>query len=395
MDAVLIQVLAGTIIAFTITYFTIPVLKKVAYLTDLYDKPDNERKLHDRYVPTLGGIAIFIAFFIGFSLSGMAEQMVGYPYLAAGLLMLFFTGLKDDIVDLSAKVKLGVEITVAAMLIFGCEMYISSFYGVFGIHEIPFWAGALITGFTMIVVVNSYNLIDGIDGLAGGVGIIASAAFGIGFAIAGELALATLSLVLFSALTAFLLYNYNPASIFMGDTGSLVVGFLLSVLAINFVGLNDNPAYTATLGYTSPILPVAILALPLFDTITVFYKRIRKGRSPFDPGQDHIHHSVLRAGFGHKGTTVILYFCSVFIIMLTLSVRSLDINIVFVTAILSMFMLLPTNGFKRGLLKKMGIELERNTISGERIQNLQSEERSHHSNSSSNSKDRTKAEQAV
>ena len=108
MVAALIQVLAGTIIAFIITYFTIPVLRKVAYLTDLYDKPDNDRKLDDRYVPTLGVIAIFIAFFVGFSLSGMAEQMVRNPYLAAGLLMLFFTGLKDDIEDLSAKTKLAV-----------------------------------------------------------------------------------------------------------------------------------------------------------------------------------------------------------------------------------------------------------------------------------------------
>ncbi|MFD2532972.1 MraY family glycosyltransferase [Gracilimonas halophila] len=395
MDAVLIQVLAGTIIAFIITYFTIPILKKVAYLTDLYDKPDNERKVHDRYVPTLGGIAIFIAFFVGFSLSGMAEQIIGYPYLAAGLLMLFFTGLKDDIVDLSAKIKLGVELTVAALLIFGCNMYISNFYGVFGIYEIPFWAGALVTGFTMIVVVNSFNLIDGIDGLAGGVGIIASIAFGIGFLIAGEFALATLSLVLFSTLTAFLLYNYNPASIFMGDTGSLVVGFLLSVLAINFVGLNENPAYTAALGYTSPILPIAILALPLFDTITVFYKRIRNGRSPFSPGQDHIHHSVLRAGFGHKGTTAILYFCNLFIIMLTLSVRSLDIHVGLAMAILSMFMLLPTNGFKRNILKKMGIELERNTLYGKDMQNLQTEERAFESNGSSSTRQKAKSEQAV
>jgi UDP-N-acetylmuramyl pentapeptide phosphotransferase/UDP-N-acetylglucosamine-1-phosphate transferase len=247
----------------------------------------------------------------------------------------------------------------------------------------------------MIVVVNSFNLIDGIDGLAAGVGIIASLAFGAGFLIAGELALAVMALTLFATLIAFILYNYNPASIFMGDTGSLVVGFLLSVFAINFVGLNESESYAALLGYTSPILPVAILALPLFDTITVFYKRIRNGRSPFSPGQDHIHHSILRAGFGHKATTTILYFCNLFIITLTLSVRSLDIHVVFAMAILSMFMLLPTNGFKRNILKKMGIGLERKTLFRKGMQNLQTEEKEFKSNGNSSTRQKSKSEQAV
>lgn len=358
MNAAIIQVLVGAIIAFGITYITVPILRKVAYLTDLYDKPDNERKLHDRYVPTLGGIAIYLAFFVGFSVSGFAAELQGFPYMAAALTLLFFTGLKDDIVDLAPKTKLAVEFIVAGLLIFGCNLYIDNFYGVFGIHEIPFWLSILVTTFTLIVVVNSYNLIDGIDGLAGGIGGIATLSFGIGFGIAGEYAFAVLSLILFVTLMSFLIYNFNPAAIFMGDTGSLIVGFLLSFLAIKFVGLNANPEYTEVFGATSPILPVAILALPLFDTITVFYKRLRKKTSPFSPGRDHVHHAIIKAGVGHKGTSILLYACSIFIILISLSMRTQDINLVLIATIASMFLLLPTNGAKRAILKTVGIDLE-------------------------------------
>jgi UDP-N-acetylmuramyl pentapeptide phosphotransferase/UDP-N-acetylglucosamine-1-phosphate transferase len=382
MNVQIIQVLTGAVAAFLISYFSVPILRKVAYLSDFYDKPDNDRKLHDRYVPTLGGVAIFLAFFMGFSISGLAEHIQGYPYFAAALTLLFFTGLKDDIVDLSAKTKLMVELMVAGFLIFGCNMYISNFYGVLGIHEIPYWASILVTTFTMIVVVNSYNLIDGVDGLAAGIGGIASVFFGVGFYVAGEYELAAIALTLFASLMAYLKYNFNPAEIFMGDTGSLVVGFLLAVLAINFVGLNDIPAYVSVFGKSSSILPVAILALPLFDTLTVFYKRIRRGNSPFNPGRDHIHHSMIKIGLGHKSTSVILYGCSIFITLISLTMRNIEINSMFALVVFAMFLFLPTNGFKRRMLKKIGWDIEGQLASDTSIQHLQGTENKTPRNSS-------------
>ncbi len=361
MSGQLIQVLLGLVVAVGVSLFSVPILRKVAYLSDLYDKPDNERKLHDRYVPTLGGVGIFLAFFVGFSISGFAEQIQGYPYLAAALITLLFTGLKDDIVDLSPKTKLLVELAVAALLIFGCDFYISNFYGVFGIESIPYWASVLITTFTMIVVVNAYNLIDGIDGLAGGVGAIAAAFFGIGFYVSGEYAFAVLALTLFVSLVSYLKFNFHPAKIFMGDTGSLVIGFLLATLAINFIGLNESSEYVSRFGYSSSILPIAILALPLYDTITVFYKRIRKGKSPFSPGQDHVHHAMINAGLGHKSTSILLYFCSVFIILIAISLRDVEVNISLSIIVATMFLFLPTNGLKRKFIKKMGIDLDLNS----------------------------------
>lgn len=394
MNVQILQVLTGAVVAFLISYFSVPILRKVAYLSDFYDKPDNDRKLHDRYIPTLGGVAIFLGFFVGFSISGLAGQIQGYPYFAAALALLFFTGLKDDIVELSAKTKLMVELIVAGLLIFGCNMYISNFYGVLGIHEIPYWVSVLLTTFTMIVVVNSYNLIDGIDGLAAGIGSIASVFFGVGFYVAGEYAFAALSLTLLVSLMAYLKYNFNPAEIFMGDTGSLVVGFLLSVLAINFVGLNEIPAYVSVFGKTSAILPVAILALPLFDTLTVFYKRIRRGTSPFNPGQDHIHHSMIKIGLGHKSTSIILYCCSIFITLIALTVRQLDINLMASVVVFSMFLFLPTNGFKRGILMKMGWDIEGHLNTNQSIKSLQSSKATTKTKASSRSRSDHKEIQA-
>ena len=139
----ILQITISLFLSGFIVYVTVPLLRSVAFKLDLYDKPDEERKLHTEYVPTLGGIALFLAFFVGFSISGFAGQMQGYSYFAAGMLMLFFTGMKDDLVGLSPSKKLLVEVAVGLMLILGSGIYINNFYGVLGIGELPFAASVL------------------------------------------------------------------------------------------------------------------------------------------------------------------------------------------------------------------------------------------------------------
>lgn len=353
-----VQFILSGVISGVIVFITVPILIHVAYEKDLYDKPDNERKLHGRYVPTFGGVSLFLAVVIGFSLSGIAHAFNGYPYLIAALTLLFFTGLKDDIIGLSPVKKLAIQLLAASLLIFGCGIYIDNFYGVLGIHELPFAVSVLLTLFTTIVITNAYNLIDGIDGLAGGIGAIASLFFGTGFWVAGELAMAVFCGILAVTLVAFLRFNFKPASIFMGDTGSLIVGFMLSVFAIKFVGLNDTAAYTKVFGDSSPILPVAILAVPLYDTLSVFYKRIRKGISPFHPGRDHIHHTVLEMGFSHKGVSLILYASGIVITGLAMMFSLLNVNILLALTLISVVLFLPAGGIKRAFLKKMGFNIE-------------------------------------
>src|SRR6056297_578846 len=190
MDLQLLMLLSSGVLSFFAVYFLVPLLISVAYNKNLFDIPDGQRKLHDRHIPSLGGIAIFVAFICGFSISGYAEQMPGYSYVMAGLTILFFTGLKDDLMRLSPVKKLMIQIFASGIVIIGGGLLIDNFYGLLGIGQLSGWVSVPLTLFTMIVVMNAFNLIDGIDGLAGGVGILASLFFGAGFYVAGEMPMA-------------------------------------------------------------------------------------------------------------------------------------------------------------------------------------------------------------
>jgi UDP-GlcNAc:undecaprenyl-phosphate/decaprenyl-phosphate GlcNAc-1-phosphate transferase len=355
MDLLLLQAAAAVAVTAVIVYKLIPLLVKVAYYKDLYDKPDGDRKLHDRYISYLGGIAIFIGLFTGFSISGYAGQITGFEYLSVAMIALFFTGLKDDLMGLSPNKKLTIEIIAALLIIFGCGALISSFNGIFGIESIPLYISIPFTLFTVIVIMNSFNLTDGIDGLAGGIGLIASLFMAAGFYAAGAAPLAVLAMITALALLAFLLHNFHPARIFMGDTGSLVVGFLLAFMAVNYIGLSEVNEFSAIYSNASAVLPIAFLAIPLYDTFTVFLKRIARGDGPFTPGKDHVHHQLLDMGFSQKQTTVFLYLVTILIGLLAISLAELNNNLILGVIVFFMLAFLPTNGFKRSLLKKLGI----------------------------------------
>jgi UDP-N-acetylmuramyl pentapeptide phosphotransferase/UDP-N-acetylglucosamine-1-phosphate transferase len=270
--------------------------------------------------------------------------------------------MKDDLVGLSPLKKLAVEVAVGIMLIFGSGIYISNFYGVLGIGELPFAVSVVITLFTMIVVVNAYNLIDGVDGLAGGIGVIASFFFGIGFFVAGDYAMAMLSAVIVAALAGYLLHNFHPASIFMGDTGSLITGFLLAVQAIQFVGLNEIAAFVEVFGPISSVMPVAILMIPLYDTLRVFILRAKRGDSPFDPGRDHIHHILIGMGMGHRKTSLTLYAMSIAITVTTYLFSMWNVNVLVLFAVVLAMIILPGTGLKRKVRGWFSKSSDRTTI---------------------------------
>lgn len=339
------------ILSCVISYFVIPIIKRVAEKRQLFDHPDDQRKLHSEAIPTLGGIAIFVAFLFSYSVSPWADSLGGYSYFAAAVLILFFVGLKDDLVVLSATKKLVAQLTAAGLIIFGSDMLIDNFHGVFGLAEIPFWLAVPITFFTVIVLINAINLIDGIDGLAGGIGVIASAIFGTAFLYVGALPMAMFSFCLAGALLGFLYYNFSPATIFMGDTGSMLLGFLLAVQTIEFIALSSDPLFAAVFGNASAVLPVAILGFPLFDTLRVVFKRMRRNKSIFRPGQDHVHHELLRMGLSHRHASLLLYAKSLFLVAVigTMALFNINVNILLGAVILTSLLIFPTNGFKRRL----------------------------------------------
>jgi len=343
------------LLSVVISYYAIPVITRIAEKKHLFDHPDDERKLHKKATPALGGVAIFFAFLLSFSLSPWADAMEGYSFLVGALLILFLVGLKDDLIELSAHKKLMAQFAAAGLVIWGSGIQITDFHGVLGLAEIPAWAGVPLSFFSIIVVINAVNLIDGIDGLAGGIGVIASVLFGSAFLYVGQLPMAMFSLCLAGALLGFLYYNFSPATIFMGDTGSMILGFLLGVQAIEFIGLSNQAAFSGLFGNAAPILAVSIMAFPLFDTLRVVFKRLRRNKSIFEPGRDHVHHELLRMGLSHKKASLLLYIESLLLISIVVSFAlfKIDVNLLLGLLLVTSLLVYPTNGFKRELVAKV------------------------------------------
>lgn len=295
-----------------LVFFSMPTLIRVAHLKRLLDEPEGERKLHSRAVPTIGGVAVYFGLMAAVSLFlprafESAEDGQQWGAALTALLILFFIGLKDDLVGLSPSKKLLVHMLLGGLLIFEGGFRITTFDGLFGLEALPFFVSCGFSLFVYIVVVNALNLIDGVDGLAGGFGALAAGAFGLLFAASGQITSATLALALCGSLLGFLRYNWTPASIFLGDAGSLMAGMLAYLFAVQWINL-PHTAIPEFLGdMSTPLVAMTLLAYPLVDTLRVFTLRVLRGRSPFSPDRNHLHHRMMALGWGHRRTSLTVY----------------------------------------------------------------------------------------
>ena len=326
IDQVEVRILLLTLTSFTITYFAIPAIIRVARMKGLFDEPEN-RSSHSTLVPTLGGVSIFAAIIISVSLFAK-ERFVDFDLLNASLVILFFFGIKDDILMISPTKKLLAQIVAALIISIGSNVRIPHMFSILGFEAIPYWFSIVITVFVIVLIINSFNLIDGVDGLAASVGITSSLVFGIWFYMNSYISLALLSATLFGSLIAFLRYNFSRRNkIFMGDTGSMIVGFIISVLAIQFIQHNGIGLINGNNGIlTAPVLVIAILIIPLFDTLRVFMIRILNKKSPFQPDKNHIHHRLLELGLSHGATTSVMVFANVVFILLAYHMQDTGID---------------------------------------------------------------------
>jgi len=306
--------------AFLVSIFAIPSIITVAKLLSLYDKPNN-RKLHTLKIPRLGGIAIFISFVMAILLFGKFTAIAGLQYIIAGLVILFFSGLKDDVVMLTPMKKLFTQLAAAFLVATLTSVNISHFHGILGINEIPFVANFAITVFAIIVITNSFNLIDGVDGLAGSVSLIISTTYAFWFMYTGQESWSLLAFALSGALLGFLFFNFSPAKIFMGDAGSLSVGYLLALFTIHFLEVS-SPTYLGSIEINSaPAIAIAILIVPLYDTLRVFILRVYHKQSPFKADKNHLHHWLLKMGLSHKQVTLILASINLLFIILAFAIK--------------------------------------------------------------------------
>ena len=299
-------VVLSFLISFLIVFFAIPSIIKIAKEKNLNDEP-GDRKSHNDSTPTLGGIALFGGFFIASTLCVQISQLPYLQYVLTASCIIFFVGAKDDIFPIVPYKKIVSEILACLIVIIIGNVRLTSLYGVFGIYEINYLSSVLLSLFTFIIIINSVNLIDGINGLAGSVGTLIISVFGLWFYLSGSHQLVIFCAGLVGGIIAFLYYNFTPSKIFMGDTGSLLIGFFCSFLAIQFIEENQQIIFQKWYYIKSaPAVAMGILSLPLYDTIRVVFIRLLKKRSLFKPDNNHIHHLFIKKGFSHTTTVIFL-----------------------------------------------------------------------------------------
>ena len=320
----------------------IPQILLIAYRRNLFDEVD-ERKIHKGLIPRLGGIAFEPVMLLSMALTlggnvllgntHFAEEFGDYSLLLIAMFcsfqILYLIGIADDLIGIKYRAKFVVQIACAILLIAaGC--WFTSLAGILGIHDLDPWIGMPFTAVIIVFIINAINLIDGIDGLASGLSSIACAIYGISFLLIGEYPFALISFATLGVLFPFFYYNVfgnvkKHSKIFMGDTGSLTIGLVLSVLGIK---LFTHP-YDPVLDWDPAILAFSPLIIPAFDVVRVYFVRIRNHKSPFLPDKNHIHHKFLAAGMSPRPAMVSIITLSALFTLLNLGLsKFLNINLV-------------------------------------------------------------------
>jgi UDP-N-acetylmuramyl pentapeptide phosphotransferase/UDP-N-acetylglucosamine-1-phosphate transferase len=280
-------------------------------------------------------VAIFFGVVIAAALFYPEVLEKEFRYVLAALVILFFVGLKDDLLVLDPKKKFLAQLVIALIMILMADIRITTFHGFFNIHEIPYWVSVLLSIFFYVVIVNGFNLIDGIDGLASGVAILVSVVFGLFFIFAGGYDYVFYAAILTGSLVAFFRFNVfsSKNKIFLGDTGSLIIGFLIAMITISFLEF-ENINVVSRSDRSVPVIAFGILIVPLFDTLRVFVIRIFRGQSPFQADRRHIHHRLLDLGFKHIQATLIIIAANLLIIGVMLLLQDLRGRVLVVIVLL-------------------------------------------------------------
>ncbi|MEI7980367.1 MAG: MraY family glycosyltransferase [Bacteroidota bacterium] len=291
---------------FLITFLLVPVVFRVARAKDI-TAHQNGRTCHKGNIPLMGGLAIFMGFYISSLVLVDIEFFNNFRYLLAGSILILMVGMKDDVMGISALKKLGGQLVAASILVFMGDIRFTSLHGFLGIKEISYLWSVLLTMVTIIGVTNCFNLIDGVDGLAAGLGSTSLIALALWFGLTGQFNLMLLCIILTGALLAFLPFNLrsNGRKMFMGDTGSLGLGFIMAYLLIEFNQTNIGITYPYDL-VSAPAVSIGNVFVPVFDTLRVFCLRIMKRKSPFCADKIHTHHNLLELGLSHGQTSLLL-----------------------------------------------------------------------------------------
>lgn len=338
----------------------IPPLLKVVSHRKLYE-PVNSRKVHTGNISALGGVAIAIAFILSSCIATNDLSFGEYKYIIASLILLFFIGLKDDLLNIRAQKKLAVQFLATVIVVALGDIRILSLHGLFGVNELDYLTSISFSILFILLVINAFNLIDGVDGLASALSIIPSLALGLWFFLNGYYAYSVLSFSLAGTLCGFFIFNVfrTKEKLFMGDSGSLVIGFVVALLFVFFTNLSLSHN-TFIVPASSPVFSLALLAIPIIDLLRVATIRIIERQSPFRPDKNHIHHRLLSLTNKHLSVTIILSLSTIALVASSLFIDNIipDITIQFITTLLLVTTLsfLPSRLLDRKKARRKSVE---------------------------------------
>jgi len=322
----MVLVAVGMFIAYIVTFLLMPFIIRVARINKLYDKPD-ERKTHTYPVSSLGGVGMIAGLSISILL--VSDFRIGnsaFQYYLASFFIIFMLGVIDDLFILHPLKKLAGQLLVALIITTKSNLLISSLQGLGGFYELSTAASYILTFFAILLIINSFNLIDGVDGLAGSLGLLSSFFFGLFFYLQNDIPYAILGFSMAGTLMAFLVFNFPPARIFMGDSGSMLIGLVNAILVIRLI---EDGNIAGGLPVYSPLaLGFSILVIPMLDVLRVFIVRLTNGASPFAPDRNHIHHMLLNKGFNHTQVTVTMLVSSIILTAAGYLLNFLNINLI-------------------------------------------------------------------
>ena len=299
------HILLPILLSFIGTLWMHPKILKIAILKNLVDNPD-ARKLQRNPVPVMGGIAVFFGIAIGLCSSPAMFSSANTFMLISAMLIMLYVGTIDDIINLSPTIRFAIEIIVIAWLMYASDSSINCFWGLWGVTTIPQWAAYALTIFASVGIINAINLIDGVNGLSSGFCFMSSVFFAIFFHITGNQVMTTLALSAAGAIIPFFLHNVfgQSTKMFIGDGGTLVIGTMMAMFVMNILGTNSGCSILAAKGVGLIPFTLAVLSIPVFDTLRVMSTRILNKKSPFHPDKTHLHHMFIDLGFSHIGTTI-------------------------------------------------------------------------------------------
>jgi UDP-GlcNAc:undecaprenyl-phosphate/decaprenyl-phosphate GlcNAc-1-phosphate transferase len=319
--------------SFIVSLVAVPSIIKVANEKMLFDRPSEKRKIHTKSIPNLGGVAIFLGFYFSILMFRILCESMELSVLSAASVLLFFVALKDDLISSAPILRLLYQFLIALIIVVVGQIYFvhmpfSESDGV-ALQSVNILASIIF----IVAIINAFNFIDGVDGLSGSVGIVSLLLFAGVFHQYGEDTYALIALSLAGSTLGFILFNWNPAKIFMGDIGSMLLGVFLAVFAIKLS--NMEPLRLGLIPIRNPMtMAVALLIVPIMDMVTVLILRLSLKQSPFKADKRHTHHRLLALGFGHKAVCFTLVGLNLTTVFLALGVS------IFTDGILSMFIVL-------------------------------------------------------